>query len=175
MRIPIFFVTLLFLVSCRNVEEQVELAQEENLMAFMEAPSSYILDESFDIFLQRPWYTYDQGNHIIWPIFEVYALKTKNKYYKLQVVDYYDSQNNPGIYNLRIKEEEGKEELFTFEAKGCGNVYTNLNYKECVSDTTQNIYTYLNVESLETWKMTDRQAKKNLDWDIAFSGTDFYP
>jgi hypothetical protein len=95
----IYLILLLnfIMFSCRQIVE-VEAPQKiTDIRAFIKKSSPYVKDESLDIFLTKPWYTYDEANHIIWPIFQVYSLKTKGKYYKMQVIDYYDDNSLPGL------------------------------------------------------------------------------
>ena len=170
----IYLILLLnfIMFSCRQIVEVEAPQKVTDIRAFIKKSSPYVKDESLDIFLTKPWYTYDEANHIIWPIFQVYSLKTKSKYYKMQVIDYYDDNSLPGFYTLRIKEEGNQTYLWDFEAKGCGNVYTNLDYKDCQKNPQKNIYTYLNMSTRSSWKMSEAEARLRNDWDIAFNGTE---
>ena len=163
---------VVLLNSCRGINEQPIQKKEQAIEYYIKAHSPYVLDESIDIFLKRPWYVYDESNHIIWPNFQVYALKTKGTYYKLQIVDYYRKDSRPGFYTLRLQKEGENIKSLNFDAQGCGNVYTNLQYKECIKNPSLNVYTYLNVETLDYWKMSNEEAKENELWDIAFNGTE---
>ncbi len=165
-------VFLIALSSCRDVAQVIRPPAVTNYEAFITKGSPYVKDEPFDVFLAKPWYSYDEANHIIWPVFQVYALKANQRYYKLQVIDYYDDQSQPGNYTLRIQPEGQAAYEWSFEAQGCGNVYTNLSYKECLKDPEQNIYTYLNLETRQSWKMATWQARSRGDWHIAFNGTE---
>lgn len=163
---------LLFVISCRKVVEVARPPVVTNYEAFKTVPSPYIKDESFDLFLAKPWYSYDEANHIIWPIFQIYALKTEKAYYKVQVIDYYDGASVPGNYTLRIQPEGQSAYEWSFEAQGCGNVYTNLDYKDCLKNPKKNIYTYLDFNSARAWKMATDEAKTRSDWHMAFNGTE---
>lgn len=163
---------LVCLFSCREVVEVSRPPVVTNYDAFITKASPYVKDESLDVFASQPWYAYDESNHIIWPIFRVYALKANRQYYKVQIVDYYNDRSEPGNYTLRIQPEGRKAFEWDFEAQGCGNVYTNLNFKECKRDPNQNIYTYLNFENQTSWKMPDVEARLRSDWHMAFNGTD---
>lgn len=158
--------------SCRDVVEKEQETSHQGIRTYIQARSAYVQDESLDFFLAYPWYAYDEGNHIIWPNFRVYSLKTDNSYYKVQVIDYYNDDAQPGHYTLRVQKEGEQAFLWDFEAQGCGNVYTNLNYKECLQNPQENIYTYLNFETQKVWKMTAAQAQESLEWDLAFNGTE---
>lgn len=168
--IPLLVALLIF--SCREIVESTPPEKITDIKAFLKKASPYVLDESLDIFLTSPWYTYDEANHIIWPIFQVYSFKSKGQYFKVQVIDYYDSQSQPGFYTLRIQPEGKESFLWDFEAKGCGNVYTNLDYKDCLKNPQKNIYTYLNFKTLSSWKMSEAEALLRGDWDMAFNGTE---
>lgn len=174
MKQNIFLIILIFVLcfSCRDIVEQKQETSQQGISHYLEARSAYIKDESLDFFLTYPWYAYDEGNHIIWPNFRVYSLKTDDSYYRVQVIDYYNDQALPGHYTLRVQKEGEQAFLWDFEAQGCGNVYTNLNYKECQNNPKKNIYTYLDFDTQKSWKMTETQALSNLDWDLAFNGTE---
>lgn len=172
MRFIIFLFLLITIFSCRKVTEVARPPVVTNYEAFKTKASPYIKDESFDLFLAKPWYSYDEANHIIWPIFQIYALRADKKYYKVQVIDYYDDRSQPGNYTLRIQPEGQASFEWSFEAQGCGNVYTNLNYKECQKDPEKNIYTYLNFNNRSSWKMSAAEAKQRQDWHMAFNGTE---
>ncbi len=161
----------LLLFSCRDVSVVEKPRPVTDFRAFMEKGSPYIKDESLDLFLKKPWYTYDESNHIIWPNFQVYALKSRGRYYKVQIIDYYQG-TLPGHPTLRIEERRQSSYEVSFEAQGCGNVYTNLDFKECIKDPETNIYTYFNIRNQSSWKMSDQEAKENNDWDIALNGTE---
>jgi len=167
---PLLF--LLLLNSCREVKETETKAVELGLNAFIVKEHPYVQDESLDVFLKNPWYTYDENNHIIWPNFQVYVLKSKGSYYRIQVADYYDDSSNPGNYTLRVGPAKGESFDWDFQAQGCGNVYTNLSFKECLKDPNRNVYTYLEIEKKRSWQMSEAQAQKSERWDIAFNGTE---
>ncbi len=158
-------------ISCSKVEPLAEKVVEESFSDYITKKSQYIEDQSSDIFEETPWYAYDENNHIIWPTFSVYALRTNGSYYKVQILDYYDSSANPGNFTLRVEKEGESEKLLHFQATGCGNVYTNSNYENCLNNPLTNIYKYLNIETGEVYDFTDSQAKASTKWDMAFNGT----
>lgn len=170
-RLNILIILSLITISCSKVEPLNKTSEQINLNEFLAIKSQYVSDKSSDLFIESPWYIYDENNHIIWPIFSVYAIRTQGLYYKLQITNYYDDRANPGIYSLRVSKENGVSKEYQFEAQGCGNVYTNSDFDQCVLDPHKNIYTYLNLETGKTKKQTDSQAKIDNDWDIAFNGT----
>jgi hypothetical protein len=153
------------------VEPQEKSLDSINLTDFLAVKTQYVKDKSSDLFIESPWYIYDENNHIIWPIFSVYGIRSQGNYYKFQIINYYDSAANPGIYSLRIADELGNTKEYQFEAQGCGNVYTNRDFENCVLDPQRNIYTYLDLKTGLKKKLSDADAKEDLNWDIAFNGT----
>lgn len=164
-------ITFLLIISCAKVEPLAEKVEEKNYTDYIMARSQYIEDKSSDIFEETPWYSYDENNHIIWPTFSVYSLRTNKSYYKLQILDYYDQNSNPGHFTVRVAKEGDHEKIYSFKAAGCGNIYTNSNYETCLNNPLTNIYRYLNIETGDVYDLTDAQAKNNLNWDLAFNGT----
>lgn len=62
----------------------------------------FVSDEFGGVFEAKPWYRYDlQGNHQIWPVYNVYLIRTGNEVYKVQPVSYY-------------RESDGEERHITF-------------------------------------------------------------
>lgn len=165
------FLILTILISCRQVSESPKIDSNPNVDAYMLSLSPYVGDQSLDFFLENSWYAYDETNHIIWPNFRVYSLRINSKYYKLQVLDYYDSGSIPGNFTIRVQPEGEASYLLDFEAAGCGNVYTNPSYKECVKSPETNVFTYIDIEKESSHKLSDKEALNNKDWDIAFNGT----
>ena len=167
------FLFLLLSFSCRKIEEKAVKSEPSlNIMAYFLESDPYVGDESLNTFLKFPWYAYDEENHIIWPNFRIYSVRTKSAYYKLQIIDYYNESSMPGRYTIRLESKERGLENWNFEAQGCGNVYTNLSYKDCLKDPSTNVYTYLNLGEKRYWKMSADEALKNREWDIAFNGTE---
>jgi len=167
----ITLITFFLIISCAKVEPLAEKSVEENYIDYVMSRSQYIEDKSTDIFEETPWYSYDENNHIIWPTFSVYALRTNRSYYKLQILDYYDRNSNPGHFTIRVAKEGGSENIYSFRAAGCGNIYTNSNYETCLNNPLTNIYRYLDIETGAVYDFTDAQAMKSKDWDLAFNGT----
>ena len=168
---PLYLLLFIFIISCAKVEPLTDKVIEESFSDYITSKSQYIEDESSDIFEVTPWYAYDENNHIIWPTFSVYALRTNNNYYKIQILDYYDSAANPGNFTLRVQKEGEAEKILTFKATGCGNIYTNRNYLTCLENPLTNIYRYLNIETGKVYDFTDIEARESTDWDMAFNGT----
>ncbi len=168
----IFCLIFILSIGCREVKEAPANSEADlDLQSFIVKPSPYVGDESLDVFLAHPWYSYDQANHIIWPVFQLYSLKTDGAYFKIQVIDYYDSTAAPGNYTIRIAREGETPYEVSLSAQGCGNVFTNPDYDSCTQDPNRNVYTYFDVSTGQSWIMSDFEASQNTEWDIAFNGT----
>lgn len=172
----IFSTTLLLTaLSCREISQQTQVVETEQPFTAYEKPlNPFVGDQSLDFFLQEEnqWYTYDQGNHIIWPNFRIYALRTQSRYYKVQFINYYNENSEPGNYTIRLQPEGQPMQEMRFVAKGCGNVYTNPDYNNCVNDPQRNVFTYLNIETGKASQMTAFESQNDPNWHIAFLGTE---
>jgi hypothetical protein len=171
MKLISILIILLTLVSCSKVSPRQEEIENINIEDSVLIGSRYIKNQNFDVFQMEPWYIYDEENHIIWPNFNIYVLRIDGKYFKIQLIDYYDKSNTPGSYTLRIEEEGNAAYEWKFNAAACGNVYTNPNYDKCFNNPDQNIFTYLNLNSQKVFKLNAQQAKNSSAWHIAFNGT----
>ncbi len=160
------------MLSCREVVQSPKLDSSPSIDAYLLPLTPYMGDQNFDFFVENSWYAYDEANHIIWPNFRVYSLRISSKYYKIQVVDYYDDRSLPGYFTLRVKPEGEASYFIDFEAAGCGNVYTNPRYKECIKSPETNVYTYVDIEKATSSKLSAKSASLSKEWDIAFNGTD---
>lgn len=166
------FILILFsLGSCGRVSPLPEEEPSIDLSDSILSGSRYIKNQSFDLFQLEPWYIYDEENHIIWPNFNVYVVRVDGVYYKLQFIDYYDKQNLPGSYTIRLQEQGKPTLLWQFNAAACGNVYTNPDFDECMADPERNIFTYLNLKTQASSQMKNTAAGQSQDWHIAFNGT----
>lgn len=59
-----------------------------------EIQGGFATDAYGGVFVARPWYRYDlQGNHQIWPTYNVYLIRTGDEVYKVQLVSYYKASN----------------------------------------------------------------------------------
>lgn len=161
----------LLALSCKEVKQKVLPPADDRLDAYFVELSPYVKDQSLDFFLENSWYSYQDANHIIWPNFRVYGLRIRGEYYKFQIVDYYDNASLPGNYTVRVQKEGEAEKEIDFNAQGCGNVYTNPVYKECMRDPNRNAFTYLNLETETARLLSDVDAQKDSNWHIGFNGT----
>lgn len=131
----------------------------------------YLKDGEGGLFNNVKWYYYSLINHVVWGLYDVYSIKTPNMEYRIQIVDYYGGADEAGQFVVRVQ-WTGGDTLMAFEAKGCGNTYTNPDFAVCMADPNQNVFTYLDLDTLSFEKMRDDQALLKSDWDMAFKGTD---
>lgn len=66
----------------------------------VEFNSSYVLDESSEVKLD--WYTYDILNHHIIPDSEVYVIEDRGVWFKVQFLNYYNSDGQQRHYTLIV-------------------------------------------------------------------------
>lgn len=60
------------------------------------------------VFPAHPWYRYDlQGNHLIWPTYNVYLLTSGAEVYKVQLIGYYNATGTARHISLRYARIEG--------------------------------------------------------------------
>ena len=126
------------------------------------------------LFEEHSWYAYDMSTHSIWSHLDVYVINAGDSSYAVQILSYYnpDNTNESGFYTLRVQTPGGPLSTVEVAAGACGNARANPNYDSCVQDPQQNAFTYLNLETLESWKMSDAEASQSEDWDMAFKTTD---
>ena len=169
-----WFILICFVLisSCRNIEKPDQATEQEvTLTSFLTTLSPFVSDQSLDFFLENQWYTYDQANHIIWPNFRVYGLRSAGKYYKFQVLNYYDEASESGNYTIRIAGEDASTRVLSFAAQGCGNTFNNPDYDNCVKDPARNTFTYVNILTGTSRQLSESQAKLDDKWHLAFLGT----
>ncbi len=68
-----------------------------------DAPAQVYRGDAFGgVFAARPWYRYDlDGNHTIFPTYDVYLIDTGDAVYKLQVIGYYDETGDARYVSFR--------------------------------------------------------------------------
>lgn len=66
-------------------------------------PSNVYSGDAFGgVFDANPWYRYDlEGNHRIWPNYDVYLIRTGSEIYKVQLINYYDEADEPRHITVR--------------------------------------------------------------------------
>lgn len=170
-RIGLILFLLLIFVAC----DKVVLRPEEgdgngNVDSIL--TDEYLMDGKGGLFNNLKWYLYSLENHIVWPFFDIYSIKTEHGSYYIQIVEYYDHAGTAGMIGLNVKKHGEKTSQFVqIDAQGCGNPFSNPNYDACLSDPLLNGFTYLNLETLSAQKMTDAAGALSHDWDIAFKST----
>ena len=135
---------------------------------------------SASIFETIDWYSYDffggDGGHIIWSNLDIYALNTGRETLLFQIEDFYDPSqpagaNNPSNFALYSVNVFKNSELINLkiDAYACGAAQADKEaYAICQGDPVRNRYTYLNLNTLEFYKMSDSEAKTSENWHIAF-------
>lgn len=130
----------------------------------------YLLDsESGGLFEKNSWFTYYFAQHSSITTLDVYSIKSGNKYYKMQIVEFYKGNDNTqlGYYTLRLSDETGAMTLVDVDAHACGHFQGNPNYNECIR-TDKNRYTYLTLSDYSVRNLSDEEALQDKKWDIAF-------
>ena len=72
--------------------------------------SAWILDsaEPGGVFKRSPWYRYDlDGQHTIFPTYDVYLIRAGSEVYKLQIIGYYDAEAKPRYITFRSARIDG--------------------------------------------------------------------
>ena len=129
----------------------------------------YVLDkDAGGLFEKNSWFTYYSQSHLSLTTLDVYAIKSQNKFFKLQIVEFYRDNNNEklGYYTLRVDRGNGLE-LLDVDASACGHPQSNPNYWPC-QGTPKNRFAYVNLETFEIRYLSDQEAIDDLNWHIAF-------
>lgn len=146
------------------------LPSDEKIQSF---EGGYVTDGKGGLFQNIKWYEYEMATHIIWPLQDVFAIKTPTAIYKLQIRSYYDEAGvEPGVFRLGLGKEIQENSELTVDARACGNPFTNPDHAACLTDPQRNIFTYLDLETLKSRAMSEAEALQDSAWDIAFRGTD---
>lgn len=126
-----------------------------------------------NLFENYTWYAYDPMGHTIWSNYDIYAIRSKGKYYAFEILGYYDPAVplKSGFYTVRVKGEDNVTHEFAFDAAGCGNPHSNPNYATCIADPNQNVATYLRLSDRNVSQMPDATALTSTDWDLSFKTT----
>lgn len=173
-----YFLLLLFslLIGCEKVELKDKPNDETNFRDSLTATFEgiYQKDGKGGLFNNANWYHYDFQSHLIWSLFDIYYIKTSTDTYAIQITKYYDeAKNEPGIFELFIKSlNDQSVRTTTIYGQGCGNPYTNPNHAACLNDPEQNVFTYFDIDSFTSERMTDAEALLKSNWDIAFKTTE---
>lgn len=180
---PLLLSTVLLLSAfalnaCKEVQPRPKAASAETgtaQTAVQALNAEYVLDGSGSLFENMSWYTYQSTNHVIWSHLDVFAVKVGSNVFNLQVLAYQHPENpsQKGYYTVRYNDESKSSatQEIEFDASACGNPFSNPDYGDCFKDPNRNVFTYLNLNTLKTWRMTDAKAKTDQSWHIAFKKT----
>lgn len=166
MRTSILIFSLLLGLSCGRLDPQPKIEEEES---FNSALKVYTMDkDTGGLFEKIEWYDYYSVQRALISVLDIYAIRSNNRYYKMQILDFYPDNNleKPGFYTVRVDDGNGMQVL-TFNAEGCGIPQSNPNFDTCVN-SEDDVFTYLRLSDQTLFKMSDDKAKASLDWDIAF-------
>lgn len=122
------------------------------------------------LFSDYKWYSYNMLNHRVYPLFDVYAIRSgSGQYYKVQIIDYYSkTTQEAGHYELRIQRPDGVVKTVSVAAVGCGDPIGGV-VPEC---DEKNTYVFLNLDTNQVTHMTAEVAITKTDWDLGFKRTD---
>lgn len=163
--LPLLFMTLTLLSCEKVITKQKAIKDIEGLEANIDL---FTQDGKGGLFNRYKWYEYDMPTHLVWPLLDIYALKTPNDIYKLQIQSYYGPNTTAGIITLAYASQTSGLQSLTINASACGNPYTTPDYNECLKDPNRNAFTYVNLASKKMWMMTDADSLLDSSWDIAF-------
>jgi hypothetical protein len=166
LKIKILLLSLI-LISCGKL---VPLTNDIDTEGNSGLLGKYLLDsESGGLFEKNSWFTYYFAQHSSITTLDVYSLKSKNKYYKMQIVEFYKDNDNTklGYYTLRLSDETSEMKLVEVDAHACGHPQGNPDFDECVR-TDKNRYAYLTLSDQSVRYLSDLDAQSDLEWDIAF-------
>jgi len=161
----------IFFISCKRLKPLP--VKQASLISF-QSSSLYLMDNTPSIFEKHQWYSYDFMTHTLWSNLDIYSVKTANKNYFFQIEDFY--QESPpyklGQYKLNIKTGKSIQQIVV-DGYTCGVPFIDPDeYQRCIADPQRNQFTYLNLESLKSWRMEDPEAQNNFDWHVAFKDFD---
>lgn len=165
----ILIISLIGFISCEKVELRPKNITGIDGMTY--SKDEFLKDGKGGLFKNVRWYEYDMSTHIIWPVFDVFAIKANNDTYKFQIINYYES-SVAGRIIFQYSGRDGVIKKQFVDAEACGNPYTNPDYENCLKDPERNIFTYFRFSDLKTWTMNDEESLKDETWDMAFKGTD---
>lgn len=188
-----FFITattFMFLLSACTEIKPVQYNENKTNNGNYNKPGSitYQFDGNGGLFNNIKWYKYEFTSHSIWSLYDVFAIKAKDNFYKVQIVSYFGSKEKTfnqytqsyqpskakesGYYTLRISKGSLTPSYISFHAKPCGDRISNpFGYADCIEDKDRNKATYLNLETGKTWQMTDAEALLDTSWDMSFNTT----
>lgn len=120
-------------------------------------------------FTDNKWYFYSFWNgHRIYPLLDVLAIQSEGLYFKLQVINYYNDENQSGYYRLRLQQGDSEIVEINVDAFGCGMPIGGIT-KVCDS---KDLFTLVKLSTLEITEMNEADALQSDTWDIGFNRTD---
>lgn len=122
------------------------------------------------LFGDYKWYSYNLLNHRVYPLFDVYAIRSNSgQYYKVQIIDYYSKTTQEAAhYELRVQRPDGRVTKLHIAAVGCGDPIGGV-VPEC---DEHNTYVFLNLDTEAVTHMSPEEAILVADWDLGFKRTD---
>ena len=135
-----------------------EKAPEQGYLTDAEDSDDQDLDPDYVFLGATPWFDYDGSTHILTPADAIYAIRSvSGKYYKFQMLDYYDEAGTSGHPSFRWGAIEAPS----------GN---NTGSPEITVDaSTEGNWQYVNMTTGLTLSPEDPES--SLDWDIALNRT----
>ncbi|MCO5113824.1 MAG: HmuY family protein [Bdellovibrionaceae bacterium] len=153
--------------------EDVTSAEDTDEMVVITGPevlaSTLVFTDT--LFSDYKWYSYNMLNHRVYPLFDVYAIRSGSagQYYKVQIIDYYSkTTQEAGHYELRVQRPDGVVKTVSVAAVGCGDPIGGV-VPEC---DEKNTYVFLNLDTNQVTHMTAEVAITKADWDLGFKRTD---
>ena len=162
------------LLACEKVTPKAKMTSGggEALQKLEQPALKYRMDEKGGLFQNLKWYEYDMLTHIVWPLRDVYAIKTPSRTYLLQVQSYYSTDaQEAGRFVIAVK--SGADRVtYEIDGTGCGNPFTNPDFTACQANPAQNIFSYLDLDTGHVWKMTEAESVLDADWDLGVRATE---
>ena len=166
-------VTVLLIFTLALLAGCGDLAPLPKTVTPQETVPGYTKDGSAGLLTKYKWYSYDPDTHLIWPHYDVYLFKVGKEIFKFQILGYYakNDTTKSGHYTVRTGPLNSPGQIVHFDASGCVNPQANPDYKNCMKDPNKNVFTYLNLQTLTTSKITDAESQLSNSWHLAFKGT----
>lgn len=193
MKYLICLLLLWITTACGDLQPKTKNPLTENANPAAVEPSTDVSDEQEDdgssgdvnfisfnslkkddqLFENNKWYSYNILNHRVYPLFDIYALKSNQEnFYKIQIIDYYaDSESSQGgNYKLRMQDESEAVQTVVIAATGCGDPIGGVS--EVCEDG--DVYTLISLDTLQITNAGLEEAFLRSDWDLAFHRTSIF-
>lgn len=165
----------LSLAGCDQVRIRTKPEEIQGTPAEKPHPSDslYVMDGPGGLFKGLKWYDYEMATHLIWPLYDIYAIQTSTQIYLIQIQAYYSGDvNTAGDYRLAFKSPNSIPQLMSFGAGACGNPFTNPDFEACQKDPERNLFTAVSLDQNRSWKISEAGLRSEAEWDLAFRGTE---